>query len=197
MASPEDLDLDPEDTSRGQCGIVLGRVARPSGVDLRARAGRRELRWFYTKLRGRVPSVLAASPAELVAATRIFGWLSALDAGHRGTFVVRHDGRRWPVRLIRQFGGLTSLVVRRVAMRQSRKPTETLADAEEQAVNELLATVAEALHRPRSALAMRAAEHLRRLRRRAESTARAAEAAYFDVRGHGACVLPDASPEGA
>jgi hypothetical protein len=165
------------------------------------RAGRRELRWFYTRMRGRVPAVGEAPPREVAAAARIGRWLSELAPNHRGAFVLRYDGRRWPARLLREFGGLTSILVRFSAMRRPRGPTETVAEAEEAAVAELLLDIAAAGRpvdfTPSGAVAMERRKKLRRLRRAAHNYVRRAEHAYFDERGGAPCVLPGHSREGA
>jgi hypothetical protein len=128
---------------------------------------------------------------------------------HRGAFVVRFDGRRWPARMTREFGGLTSVVVRFAAMQRQRGPTETLAEAEQAAVTELLADIAAArrspdftppghmgghpqpfpqpLPQPAGAFAMDPATKLRRLQRAAQNYVRRAEFAYLDARGQARC----------
>jgi hypothetical protein len=212
LALPEDtFDFDEDDESKGE---FEGSTVRPSALAMNdpvLRAARRELRWFHLEMHGRVPAV-GKAPAEHVAATsRIAGWLSELQPRHRGAFVVRYDGRRWPARMTREFGGLTSVVVRFAAMRRQRGPTETLAEAEQAAMTELLADIAAAsrapdftlpghvgehrksLHQPTPAFATDPATKLRRLRRAAQNYVRRAEFAYLDVRGHARCAVHFAS----
>ena len=191
---------DCEDESAFDVEVERSPTTRPFASELPFSLIRRELRWFYVRMRGRVPAVGEAPAHESAAASRIAGWLSELLPVHRGAFVVRYDGRRWPVRLLRQFGGLTSVVVRFAAMRRFRGPTETLAEAEQAAVAALLAGIA-AASRPadpsqRGAVAMDRARKLRLLRRAAQSYVREAERAYFDVRGAAPCAVPS-SREGA
>ena len=186
---------------------LLEQVAFEARLTKRARASqlpfallRRELQWFYTRMHGRVPAVGEAPAREVAAASRIAGWLSALLPTHRGAFVVRYDGRRWPARLARKFGGLTSVVVRFAAMRRTRGPTETLAESERAAVAELLADLA-AVAQPldftqRGDVAIESRKKLRRLQRAAQSYVRQAESAYVDARGDAACAVPS-SREGA
>jgi hypothetical protein len=200
LASPEDtFELDCGDESLEPIAFELGGAGRARGWQLPFPLLRRELRWFYIQMHGRVPAVGEAPARELAAASRIAGWLSDLLPTHRGAFVVRYDGRRWPARLTRQFGGLTSVVVRFAAMRRKRGPTETLAEAEQAAVAELLADIVAAAHpvdfTPRGALAMDGKKKLRRLRLAAQRYVRQAECAYFDARGGAPCTIP-ASREG-
>ncbi len=91
---------------------------------------------------GRVPAVVDAPARDVAAASRIAGWLSELLPRHRGAFFVRYDGRRWPVRLLRKFGALTSVVVRFAVMQREWGPTETMAEIEQAVVAELLADIA-------------------------------------------------------
>jgi hypothetical protein len=196
LASPEDtFDFDGDDTSLD--ALEQGSTVRPSVLAMNdpvLRAARRELRWFYTEMHARVPAVGEASAQEVAAASRIAGWLTKLESGHRGAFVVRYDGRRWPARITREFSGLTSVVVRRAAVQRQRGPTETLADAERGAVTELLADIA-AASRPLDiarckTVAIDPASKLRRLRRAAQNHVRRAELAYLDARGHARCAVP-------
>ena len=201
MAWSEDtLDFDGGDESLDAIASELGGAGRARGWRLPFALLRRELRWFYTQMHGRVPAVGEAPARELAAASRIGGWLSDLLPTHRGAFVLRYDGRRWPARLTRQFGGLTTVVVRFAAMRRPRRPTETLAEAEQAAVAELMADIAAARHpvdfTQRGAVAMDRAKHLRRLRRAAQNYIRRAECAYEGARGGAPCAVP-ASREGA
>jgi hypothetical protein len=148
-------------------------------------------------MRGRVPAVCDAPAADVAAASQIAGWLSQLLPPHRGAFVLRYDERRWPVRLVRQFGGLTSVAVRFAASRRRRGPTETLAQAEEAAVAELLADVAVARSTGCTKRGvMDSATKLRLLQRAAQSYVREAELAYFTARGGAPCAVPS-SKEGA
>jgi hypothetical protein len=204
LASPEDVfdDFDSGE-SINLLAYERGPTPCPSGLQLQLsarRAARRELWWFYAQMRGRVPAVGEAPPRAVAAASRIAGWLSDLLPEHRGAFVVRYDRRLWPVRLIRRFGGLTSIVVRFGAMRRQRAPRETLARAEQAVVTELLADIVEA-GRPldptqRQGAVIHRAKNLRNLQRAAQNYVRSAELAYFGARGGGPCVVP-ASREGA
>jgi hypothetical protein len=205
LASPEDVF---DDFDSGESINLLqyerGPTPCPSGLQLQLsarRAARRELWWFYTRMRGRVPAVGEAPPRTVAAASRIAGRLSDLLPEHRGAFVVRYARRLWPVRLIRRFGGLTSIVVRFAAMRRQRGPGETLAQAEEAVVTELLADIA-AAGRPldptqREGVVIDRAKTLRRLQRAAQNYVRSAELAYFAARGGGPCIVPLRSREGA
>jgi hypothetical protein len=202
LTSPEDtFDFDRDDESRGE--LKYGSTVRPSVLAMNdpvLRAARRELRWFYTEMHGRVPALGEAKALEVAAASRIAGWLTELEPRHRGAFVVRYDGRRWPARITREFGGLTSVVVRLAAMQRPRGPTQTLAEAERAAVAELLADIA-AASRPldvtRCETAMDPAKKLRRLQRATKNYVRRAELAYLDARGHARCVVPSRAREGA
>jgi len=199
LASPEHtFDFDGDDESLD--GLEQGSTVRPSVLAMNdpvLRAARRELRWFHSEMHGRVPAAFEASAHEVAAASRIAGWLSDLEPRHRGAFVVRYDGRRWPARLTREFGGLTSVVVRFAAMQRQRGPTETLAEAERAAVTELLADIAAAsqpldVTRCETA-AMDPAKKLRRLQRATQNYVRRAELAYLDARGHARCAVHFAS----
>jgi hypothetical protein len=91
------------------------------------------------------------------------------------------------------------VVVRFAAIRRRRGPTETLAQAEEAAVGELLADIAAS--RPtdftqRDARAMDQATKLRILHRAAQGYVRQAERAYSDARGGAPCAV-SSSREGA
>jgi hypothetical protein len=205
LASPEDVfDFDGCDVSVDRA--ALDRIEFDLSATPRVRAWqlpypllRRELRWFYTQMRGRVPAVGEAPAREVDAASRICGWLSELKPSHRGAFVLRYDGRRWPARLTRQFGGLTSVVVRFGAMRRLRGRTETLADVEQAAVAELLADIAATGRLPdftQRGGPMDPAKKLRRLRGAAQNYVLQAECAYFNARGGAPCAVP-ASREGA
>jgi hypothetical protein len=203
LASPEDMfNFEGEDASQG--ALEQGSTAHPSVLAMNdpiRRAARRELGWFYTQMRGRVP-VVGTAPAHVVAAaSRIAGWLSELAPIHRGAFVVRYDGRRWPVRIIRQFGGVASVAVRIAAMRRERGPTETLAEAEHAVVTKLLAHIAAARGLPGftrpGASRIDSARVLRRLHRGAQSYVWRAESAYSEARGAAPCVVPARSKEGA
>jgi hypothetical protein len=202
LASPEDtFDLDGDDELRG--ALEQGSTVRPNALAMNdpvLRAARRELRWFYTEMHARVPAAFEARVLEVAAASRIAGWLTELEPRHRGAFVVRYDGRRWPARITREFGGLTSVVVRLAAMQRPRGPTQTLAEAERAAVAELLADIA-AASRPldvtRCETAMDPAKKLRRLQRATKNYVRRAELAYLDARGHARCVVPSRAREGA
>jgi hypothetical protein len=197
---PEDmLEFDRGEESVESAGLGLGPTSRRSRWSLPFALLRRELHWFYVRMGARVP-VVGSAPAPMVAAaSQIAGWLGEVLPQHRGAFVLRYDGRRWPVRLVRRFGGLTSVVVRIAAMRRERGPTETVAEAEQAAVAELLAGIA-AAHRAdvtrREALAMDSARKLRILHRAARSYVRAAEHAYCHARRGAPCAVPS-SREGA
>jgi hypothetical protein len=213
LASPEDtFDFDGDDEWKGE--LDPGSTVRPRDLTMNdpiLRAARRELRWFQGEMQGRVPAVGKASAEQVAAASRIAAWLSELQPRHRGAFVVRYDGRRWPARMTREFGGLTSVVVRFAAMRRQRGPTETLAEAEQAAVSELLSDVAlascppdftlprhvgghrKSLHPPTPAFAMDPATKLRRLQRAAQNYVRRAELAYLDARGNAPCAVHFAS----
>ncbi len=201
MASLEntlDLECDAESAFGVEPELCL--APRPGSWALPFALLRMELRWFYVRMGGRV-LVVGAAPAPMVAAaSQIAGWLSELLPQHRGAFVLRYDGRRWPVRLVRRFGGLTSVVVRFAAMRRPRGPTETLAEAEQAAVAELLADIAAAAGPADStrcrALALESARKLRLLRRAARSYVRGAEYAYWRSRAGAPCAVPS-TREGA
>jgi hypothetical protein len=195
LGSPEDIfDLDGE-----------GMLIDPAGPELASRGSaaerrvplvytvRRELRWFYVNMHGRVPAVGEARAHKVAAASRIAGWLSELEPKHRGAFVVCYDGRRWPVRLVRRFGWLTSVVVRIAAMGRHRGPTETVADAEQAAVTELLADIVAARRPFEGAPCEAATVRLDRLQRAARGSVRRAEFAYADARGVAPCAAPPRS----
>jgi hypothetical protein len=188
LGSPEDM-FDFDDEKEFLDDLEQDFRAHPglAKCDPVLRAGRRELSWFYTAMQGRVPVVGDAPADEVAAASRIAWWLSELDPLQRGAFVMHYDARRWPARIQREFGGLTSLVVRYAAMRRLRGATETLAEAEHAVVTELMAEMARAYP----------AKKLRHMRRVAESFVRWAERAYFEVRGNVPCVVPMHSREGA
>jgi hypothetical protein len=194
LSSPEDT-FDGDDEWLDE--IEQGATVRPrvwAMNDPGLRAARQELRWFYTEMHARVPATFEAKVLEVAAASRIAGWLTELEPRHRGAFVVRYDGRRWPARMTREFSGLTSVVVRLAAMQRQRGPTETLAEAERAAVTELLADLA-AASRPLDVtrcetVAMDPAKKLRRLQRAARNYVRRAELAYLDARGHARCAVP-------
>jgi len=194
------LEFDSADESVSD--IELGRSPTPHAAasSLPFALLRRELRWFYRGMHGRVPAACEAPAREVAAASRIAGWLGELLPSHRGAFVLRYDGRRWPVGLLRQFGGLTSVVVRFAAMQRRRGPTETLAESEQAAVAELLADIA-AVARPAGSSRCQdnqsdQAKRLRRLRHAAHKYVLRAERAYFDARSGAPCAVP-ASQEGA
>jgi hypothetical protein len=200
LASSDAFDFDGDDTPIDGDDLDLGLTVHPSEGRLPYPLLRRELRWFYVRMRGRVPAVGEAPARDGAAASRIAGWLSELHPGDRGAFFLRYDGRTWPVRLVRQFGGLTSVVVRFATMRRRRGPKETVAEAERAAVAELLEDIAEA-SRPldlqrRGALAKDPRRKLARLRRGAHAYVRTAEEAYFEARGDAPCAVPS-SREGA
>jgi hypothetical protein len=199
LGSPEHFDFDDEEVLIDELGDGRSTGARVLTMNSPLlRAARRELRWFHVDLHGRVPTVSAAPRQDVIAASQIAGWLRGLEPHQRGALVVRYDGRRWPVRLARQFGGFTSLVVRRMAMQRRREATETVAQAERSAVRQLLAQVA-AAHAPSDvtpgAFPTDAATELRRLRRAAQLHMRHAETAYLQARGLAPCVAPSRSPE--
>ena len=205
MGSPEDtFDFDGDEESRGD--LEQGITVRPSVLAMNdpvLRAARRELRWFHSEMKGSVPSVGEAPADEVAAASRIAAWLSELEPRHRGAFVVRYNGKRWPARITREFGGLTSVVVRSAATQRKRGPTETLVEAERAAVVELLTDIAEASRPPSfmpghmggrgqspGAFAIDPAKKLRRLQRAAQNYVRKAERAYLDARGRARCAVP-------
>jgi hypothetical protein len=146
LASPEDtFDFDRDEDSLDE--LEQGSPVRRSVLAMNdpvLRAARRELRWFHTEMKGRVPSAFEAPADEVAAGSRIAGWLSQLEPRHRGAFVLRYNGKRWPARITREFGGLTGVVVRCAAMQRQRGPTETLVEAERAAVVELLTDIAAA-----------------------------------------------------
>ena len=201
LASSDDaFDFDDHDASEDGNDFDVGSSPRPTAERVPYPLLRRELRWFYVRMRGRVPAVGEAPAPDVAAASRIAGWISELHPSDRGAFFLRYDGRRWPVRIIRQFGGLTSVVVRFATMRRLDGPAETFAEAERAAVTELLADIAEArrpldLRRP-NALATDPTRKLVRLRTAAQAYVRVAERAYFEARGDVPCAVPS-SREGA
>ncbi len=201
MGSAENTyDFDGEADSQDGLELEARAAGRAIVSELPFQLLRRELQWFYVRMRGRVPCALDASALHVAAASRVAGWLSELRPGHRGAFALRYDGRRWPVRLVRRFGGLTSVVVRFTATRRSRGPTETFAQAEQAAVAELLADIA-AASRPadptrRGAFDRGRAKKLRRLQLDAQKYVRCAERAYFHARRGAPCAIPG-SREGA
>jgi hypothetical protein len=206
---PDDCDLGvvadvaapPYDASLAAIEAELGHAPSAPGLRLAQtarRAARRELRWFYTRMHGRVPAVGDASPREVAAAARIGRWLSEVAPGHRGAFVLRYDGRRWPARVLREFGHLTTIIVRFSALQRPRGPNETLAEAEEATVTQLLADIV-ASRCPvdlSGAEAHRRTIRLRRLRLAAHRYVQRAEHAYFDVRGGAPCAVPADVREG-
>ena len=200
MRSEDGFDFDGANELHDLVVFELGGARRAPSGQLPFALLRRELRWFYVQMHACVPVVGEAPEREVAAASRIAGWLSEVLPVHRGAFVLRYDGRRWPVRLTRQFGGLTGVVVRFAAMRRRRGPTETLAEAEQAGVAELLADVAATKHAVdftrRGELAMDSATKLRRLQRAAQHYVLQAEGAYCDARGGAPCAVPS-SREGA
>jgi hypothetical protein len=203
LASPEDrFEFDGDDESLDE--LEQGSTDRPSVLAMNdpvLRAARRELRWFHSEMKGRAPAVGEAPAEDVAAASRIAGWLSELEPSHRGAFVVRYDGRRWPARMTREFGGRTSVVVRFAAMQRQRGPTETVAESERAAVTELLADIAAAGGPPditrRETAAMDPAKKLRRLQRATRDYVRQAEFAYLHARGRARCAVPPAARGGA
>ena len=201
MASPENtFDLRRDDAAASPGDPDLGTTGSPIESELPFQLLRRELRWFYLRMGGRVPAVTDAPPRVVVAASRVAGWLSEVLPMHRGAFFVRYDGRRWPVRLVRKFGALTSIVVRFAVMEREWPSTQTMAEIEQAVLAELLADIAAAAQpadlTPRGALAAKKARKLKRLQRAAKQYLREAERAYFEVRGGAPCAVPS-SKEGA
>jgi hypothetical protein len=145
----------------------------------RLRRARRELRWFYGPMRGRVPALGDASRARLVAASQIALWLSTLDAGERGVLLLCFDGRRWPARLTRWFGEATGLAVRRATM-LAWHPGETEAVVEATVVKGLLQELARGRLHPADC----------EVRRGAEQDVRFAVSSYAKARGDARCVAP-------
>jgi hypothetical protein len=87
-------------------------AAKRLGRRRRESRARREAEWFYKVLRGRVPYEGTAPPEVRRAAAQIDAWLKAVPAFHRGALSLRYARKEWPRAIVREFGGLSSLVIR-------------------------------------------------------------------------------------
>jgi len=87
-------------------------AAKKFGRRRRESRARREAEWFYKTLGGRVPDEDNASPEVRSAAAQIEAWLKAVPVFHRGALSLRYTRREWPRVIMREFGGLSSLVLR-------------------------------------------------------------------------------------
>ena len=192
MAWPEDGVFGFEDLAWGErAADVPATGPRPSLECFRL--ARAELRWFYGETRAPYFDVCDAPEDVIAAVTRIGGWLLTLEPRSRGALMLYHDGRRWPVRLTRQFGGLTSVAVAFASMMRGQGTRETAADALDAAAKELLAAVGTSANSP----AKYPKKHLRRLRRAAKTHVLRAELAYLEARGDAPSAVPSRRREDA
>jgi hypothetical protein len=70
----------------------------------------KEVDWFFGVMGGRVPGV--GPEYARPAAEAIDRWFRSIPPFHRGALALCHDTRPWPDSLTKEFGELTSLVVR-------------------------------------------------------------------------------------
>jgi hypothetical protein len=190
LAWPEDGVFGFEDLAWGaRAASVPAEGPRPSAA--RLRVARAELRWFYGETRAYGFDVCDAPEDVAAAVARIGKWLLALEPRDRGAFTMRYDGRRWPVRLTREFGGLTSVVVAFATMMRGQGARETLADAQDAAAKELFAAIGASVTDPARK------KHLRRLRRAAKGYVLRAELAYLEARGDAPSAVPSSPREDA
>jgi hypothetical protein len=187
-------------------------VAKRLGRRRRESRARREAEWFYKTLRGRVPDQDNASPEVRSAAAQIDAWLKAVPAFHRGALSLRYARKEWPRVIMREFGGLSSLVVRlECALHPATgKTNEELekaaieriekAIAAREARTAALAAVAEAGSKPTSMpqededRPLPAGVDIERLEYRADRHVKLAVRALGKVRGDAPCVVPRAKP---
>jgi hypothetical protein len=159
------------------------------------RRAEREAHWFFEVMGGRVPEPGVGPEYARPAAEAIDRWFRSIPPFHRGALSLLYDEREWSPVLRREFGQITSLVVRLAAawLADGRPPGEL----EAAAVLELEEEIA-ACQRPRrpegdthrrNVFTRRARKVWRRSHRALEYIELALRA-YAKARGDAPCVLP-------
>jgi hypothetical protein len=154
----------------------------------------KEVDWFFGVMGGQVPEPGVGPEYARPAAEAIDRWFRSIPPFHRGALMLSHDMRPWPETLTKEFGSLTSLVVRLECARLSDGTTKSRLEIESAAVRALEDDIA-ACQRRRAAVqgtrvvTMRERKVLRRIDR-ASKHKRLAFRAYAKARGNAPCVLP-------
>jgi hypothetical protein len=157
----------------------------------------KEVDWFFGVMGGRVPEPGVGPEYARPAAEAIDRWFRSIPPFHRGALALCHDTRPWPETLTKEFGGLTSLVVRLECARLADGTAKSSVEIESAAVRALEEDIA-ACERRRAAVqsargsCVVTARERRVLRRlsRASKHRRLALRAYAKARGNAPCVLP-------
>ena len=76
------------------------------------RRAKREVAWFVRVMGGQVPDPGVGPAYALPAAEKIDRWLRGLRPAYRDLLALAFETRAWPGKLTREFGALTSVVVR-------------------------------------------------------------------------------------
>jgi hypothetical protein len=187
---------------RKKRGIAAAKSARRERRESRAR---REAEWFYKVLGGRVPGEGAASPEMRSAAAQIAAWLKEVPAFHRGALSLRYTPKEWPRAIVREFGELSSLVVRLECSLHpaTGKTTGELEQASieriEKAIEARNAQIEEIMEAQKASSSkpmppLPAGVDLAQLDYRAGRHVALAIRALGKVRGDAPCVLPRAKP---
>jgi len=186
-------------------------AAKRLGRRRRESRARREAEWFYKILGGRVPDEDNASPEVWSAAAQIETWLKAVPAFHRGALLLRYTRREWPRAIVREFGGLSSLVIRlECALHPATgKTNEELEKASVERIEKAIAarggrtaalaaeaagSKATSMHPQDEDPPLPAGVDIERLEYRADRHVKLAVRALGKVRGDAPCVVPRAKP---
>jgi hypothetical protein len=196
----------PDEIDEPAVGLAIVEPAQPRTLAEMVKQDRlqtraeRELRWFFLDLLGRVPEPGAGPEQDRVAAQTIDRWLRSIPPFHRGALALSYEKRSWPEALSKEFGSLTSLIVRLECAHLANGQSQPGA-IEEVAILHLEQAI-EACRRRRSrvqgchrhdSVLVAHERSLGRRRVRARQHVRLAVKAYMGARGQAPCVLPRAS----
>jgi hypothetical protein len=157
----------------------------------------KETEWFFGVMGGRVPDPGVGPAYARPAAEAIDQWFRSVPPFHRGALALYHEKRAWPETLTKEFGSLTSLVVRLECARLADGNRKSGVELESAAVRALEEDIA-ACQRRRTAVqgtrrdgVVTARERkVQRRISRASKHKRLAFRAYAKSRGDAPCVLP-------
>jgi hypothetical protein len=157
----------------------------------------KEVDWFFGVMGGRVPEPGTGPEYARPAAEAIDRWFRSIPPFHRGALALCHDTRPWPDSLTKEFGELTSLVVRlecaRLTDRAGKSP-RSVGEIESAAVRALEDDIAACQRRRAAVQGTRVVTmRERKVQRRIDCASkhqRLAFRAYVKARGNAPCVLP-------
>jgi hypothetical protein len=156
----------------------------------------KEIDWFFGVMGGRVPEPGVGPEYARPAAETIDRWFRSIPPFHRGAMALVFDDREWPETLTKEFGYLTSLVVRLECANLADGVGRSAAEREPVAIGQLEEAIAtcqrrrEAVEGTRGELMTSRERRVQRRLWRALRHKELALRAYAKARGNAPCVLP-------